>query len=79
MDRTLLAYMNLSPAECLEAIRACLQRCSAVGGVFTLLWHNDCFLDPVYRGVYLSLLHLLEGIPNYDWRDDAPGPASRLI
>jgi hypothetical protein len=74
MDRTLLAYMKLSLAECLDASRTCLERCAAVGGVFTLLWHNDSFLDPVYRDVYVRLLQMLQGIPQYDWRKDVPGP-----
>ena len=77
MDRTLLVYMKLSPAECLEASRICLDRCAAVGGVFTLLWHNDAFLDPVYRDVYVRLLQMLHGVPHYDWREDALVPAGR--
>jgi len=69
MDRTLLGYMKLSPGECLDAVKTLMNRCRTVGGVFTLLWHNDALLDTSYREVYLTLLlNALDGLPNYDWR-----------
>ena len=71
MDRTLFSYMGLSKEQALGEVEKLTDRCRAVGGVFTILWHNDAFLDPFYRGVYLDLLGKLEGIDNYDWQSDA--------
>jgi hypothetical protein len=70
MDRTLIAKMKLEKKEALQAVGGLLARCQAVGGVFTLLWHNDSFLEPAYREIYLSLLEMLGGAENYDWQSD---------
>jgi len=40
MDVTLKQYRHLTPAEGEERILTLAQRCKAVNGVFTLLWHN---------------------------------------
>lgn len=69
MDATLVMYMKLSVEESLTALRELQTRCAAVGGVFTLLWHNGSLLPP-YRKFYPSILNLLAGTPNYDWRTD---------
>jgi len=67
MDRTLLNYMKLTHEESLETVRDCMARCRAVGGVFTLVWHNNHLLHPEFNGLYLKILPLLsEGEP-YDW------------
>ncbi len=71
MDRTLLGYMGLSKEHAIQEVNKLAARCQSVGGVLTILWHNDVFLDPAYRDVYLALLEHLEGIDNYDWRADA--------
>lgn len=69
MDKTLLGYMKLSPGECLDAVTALMNRCRTVGGIFTLLWHNDALLDASYREVYLTLLlNALDGVPAYNWQ-----------
>jgi hypothetical protein len=68
MDRTLLAYMGLAKSEAIHAVKQMMERCRMVGGVFTILWHNDAFLNPLYRDVYLSLLGTLSGTENYDWQ-----------
>lgn len=70
MDRSLLAYMELTPEEAMPVLTQCLTRCRAVGGVFSTLWHNDALLDPAYRAVYLELLSMCSGLENYDWRAD---------
>ena len=41
MDITMPGYMDLTPEQSLEAINECVRQCRLVGGVFTLLWHND--------------------------------------
>jgi hypothetical protein len=77
MDRTLVVKMKLEKAEALQAVGGLLARCKAVGGVFTLLWHNDSFLEPAYREIYLSLLKTLSGAENYNWQaDEAASSAS---
>jgi hypothetical protein len=68
MDRTLLAYMHLSKEQSIHAVKHIMDRCRTVGGVFTILWHNDAFLNPLYRDVYLSLLGTMSGTENYDWQ-----------
>lgn len=76
MDRTLLSYMGLSKGEAIHAVNELIDRCRMAGGVFTILWHNDAFLDPFYRDVYLSLLGTLSTIENYDWQE---APAASFI
>jgi hypothetical protein len=68
MDRTLLAYMELTKGEAIHAVTELIGQCGAVGGVFTMLWHNDAFLNPFYRDVYMGLLGTISGIENYDWQ-----------
>ncbi|MGH9680554.1 MAG: polysaccharide deacetylase family protein, partial [Candidatus Acidiferrales bacterium] len=65
MDRTLREYMNLPEEKCLERVRDCVDRCRAVGGVFTMLWHNNNLLDPHYRSLYRRLLEPLNGAESY--------------
>lgn len=74
MDRTLLAYMGLTKGEAIHAVNQMIARCRMAGGVFTILWHNDAYLNPFYRDVYLSLLGTLSTIENYDWQAD-PSPS----
>ena len=71
MDRTLLEYMSLSKGEAIYSVKQMLDRCRMVGGVFTILWHNDSFLNPLYHDVYLGLLEHLTNIENYDWQSDS--------
>jgi len=71
MDRTLLEYMGLTKDQAISEVKKLTARCAAVGGVLTLLWHNDAFLDPFYRSVYLGLLDTLKGIDNYNWQAEA--------
>jgi hypothetical protein len=67
MDRTLLGYMKLTHEESVNAVRECVARCRSVGGVFTLVWHNNNLLDPEYRSLYLKLLPLLVDGERFDW------------
>lgn len=56
MDRTLLESMKLTATEALAAVQDCLGRCRAVGGVFTILWHNNNLLDRHHRSVFCEVL-----------------------
>jgi hypothetical protein len=75
MDQTLVSprYMGLGPDESLAVVRDLLRKCAAVGGVFTLLWHNNCLGRP-YSAYYPQIFDALAGLENYDWREDM-GPA----
>jgi uncharacterized protein DUF7033 len=73
MDGTLLHYMGLSPEQSLDAVQELVARCRAVGGVFTLLWHNSSLLDPGAAALYRQLLDSLAGSERFDWRTPASG------
>ena len=68
MDSTLLSYMQVSEDEALKKTRQCIAHCRAVGGVFTLLWHNTRIMNPRHKALYQALLDDLSGSPSYDWR-----------
>jgi hypothetical protein len=68
MDCTLTGPMGLRGLQCLDPIMKSMEACEAVGGVFTLLWHTDSILEPVYGNVYGRLLDVLAGKPGFDWR-----------
>jgi hypothetical protein len=67
MDRTLAYYMKLSPQESFLRVMECMERCRAVGGVFTMLWHNEALIDPAYGDLYLRLLRELANSARFDW------------
>jgi hypothetical protein len=69
MDGTLVMYMKLGVEESVAVIKEMRARCAAVGGVFTLLWHN-CSLLPPYQKFYPPIFDLLTGTANYEWRAD---------
>jgi len=71
MDRTLREYMRLGEEQSVEAVQECVDRCRLVGGVFTMVWHNNNMLDPVYRSLYQNLLDQLNGAEAYDWLSEA--------
>jgi hypothetical protein len=66
MDCTLTWYMSLNPEQIVVAVRDCIDQCRAVGGTFTLLWHNDTMIDPQFSGVLAEILDLLVGTPKYE-------------
>jgi hypothetical protein len=68
MDGTLLVYMKLGEDESVRQIQEIINRCRTVGGVFTLVWHNNHLLDPKYRSLYVRILGLLESTLPYDWK-----------
>jgi hypothetical protein len=68
MDVTLLGYMKLTPDEALAKLRDCIARCRAVGGVFSLLWHNTTIMSARYARLFRTVLDDLSGCPSYDCR-----------
>lgn len=66
MDCTLTWYMRLTPEQIVSAVSDFIARCRAVGGTFTLLWHNDTMIDPEFSGVLPTILDLLAGTPKYE-------------
>jgi hypothetical protein len=80
MDCTPVDYMRLSSQTMLSRIDALIARAKAVGGVFTLLWHNTGVVHPPYAHLYLKLLDRLEGNARYTWQaDTAIAPLPQLI
>lgn len=69
MDRTLTSYMSLSPDESIALLKVLMRRCEAVGGVLTVLWHNNCLGRP-FSAYYPRIFKELAGIENYDWSLD---------
>jgi Family of unknown function (DUF7033) len=68
MDCTLIGPMGLNGSQCMEPLLQCIAACKSVGGVFTLLWHTDSVLEPVYGDTYDRILDALAGNPGFDWR-----------
>lgn len=58
MDVTLAYHKTLHPFTGLQIMRSLAKRCAAVGGVFTLLWHNTSFGGPwqPWESVYETIL-----------------------
>lgn len=71
MEQSLVSplYMGLSPQQSAAAVKDLLRKCAAVGGVFTLLWHNNCLGHPFAEHLP-AILDSLAGLENYDWRKD---------
>jgi len=67
MDRTLGYYMRLATEKSFTLVLDCIERCRSVGGVFTMLWHNDAVLDPIYGDLYSRVLRHLSGAPQFEW------------
>lgn len=68
MDSTLLGYMRLKPENALKLLFDLVARCRAVGGVFTLAWHNTRITDSEHSSVYQSVLDEISGCAKFDWR-----------
>lgn len=77
MDRTLLSYMKLTHEQSIDAVMDCVSRCRAVGGVFTLVWHNNHLLNPEFKSLYFKLLPLLVDGKRYDWAREYRGDSSK--
>lgn len=77
MDRTLVNYMKLTHEQSVETVRDCMARCRAVGGVFTLVWHNHHLLHPEFKRLYLKILPLLVDGERYDWTREYRGDSGK--
>lgn len=71
MDRTMVSekYMAMSPDASVATLRMLMRRCEAVGGVLTLLWHNNCLGRP-FSAYFPRIFDTLSGTENYDWEAD---------
>jgi hypothetical protein len=69
MDRTLLDHMQLRSEETLlPVLDRFVNRCRAVGGVLSVVWHNNLLLDPLYRMAFMRVLGSCSQGDDYDWR-----------
>lgn len=55
MDATLIAYRDMDPANAYDKLQKLAMRCSEMGGMFTLLWHNNR-LEEAWWDVYVRLV-----------------------
>jgi len=44
MDVTLRSYLERTPNQADDILMAWAERCRAVGGIFSIIWHNDMFI-----------------------------------
>jgi hypothetical protein len=80
MDCTPVEYMRLGTTETLAAIAVLVRRCEAVGGVFTLLWHNTSVLERPYASLYPKILSLFPSRTRYDLNADlGPWPLPQTM
>lgn len=58
MDRTVFAryYMDLEYEQAWQKINILKERCKMFSGNFTILWHNDNFIDEGNRELYKSIV-----------------------
>jgi len=68
MDVTLLESMNLQRQELLNVVGRLIEKCRAVGGVFTFLCHNTTLRDPNFVQSYENILDLLASSDRFDCR-----------
>jgi hypothetical protein len=61
MDVSLTEGMGLRGLQCIPPVFKCIERCKMVGGVFTLLWHNNSLLERWYGNIYPLILQRLAG------------------
>jgi hypothetical protein len=70
MDTTLTdpEHMNLTFEQSIAVVRNCIEKCRAVGGVFTFLCHNTTIRDRKFLAFYELVLGLLRGSARFDWQ-----------
>ena len=68
MDSTLYGYMKLSANQALMVVKDIVDRCRAVGGVFTIAWHNTTLLRSGYSQIYRKILDEIAFSAKFDWR-----------
>jgi len=54
----------------MELVSQLVNRCSTVGGVFTLLWHNTSFVAPRHKRLYTAILDTVAALEpeRYGWK-----------
>ncbi len=75
MDVTVAAD---KPEEQFQRIMTIVAKCRLVGGVFTLLWHNNSLIAPCYGDTYMRLINHLAGARRFAWEDEVPAPRTGL-
>jgi hypothetical protein len=70
MDVTVAPYPG-GPEEQYERIMSIVQKCRLVGGVFTLLWHNNSLVAPCYGDTYIRLIRHLAGARRFAWEEES--------
>jgi hypothetical protein len=73
MDVT-LAGNTPDPDEQFQRTMAIVAKCRLVGGVFTLLWHNNSLVEPRYGDTYLRLINYLAGARRFAWEEEVHAP-----
>jgi hypothetical protein len=68
MDVTLLESMELRGQELLNVVRRLIEKCRAVGGVFTFLCHNTTLRDANFVQSYENILDMLAPSDRFDCR-----------
>jgi hypothetical protein len=68
MDTTLLQYMHLQPQQALAKLLELVDCCRAVGGVFTLVWHQTNLMKREHASAYFLLLNQLVASDFFDGR-----------
>jgi hypothetical protein len=66
MDRTLTHYMRISGSQAISTAAQLIARVKAVGGVFTLLWHNELLFSSQQISLYIAILQQLADAAVYD-------------
>lgn len=73
MDVT-VAVTTQIPEEQFENVMRIVAKCRLVGGVFTLLWHNNSLMDSRYGDTYFRLINHLAGAKRFRWEDQVRAP-----
>ena len=76
MDVT-VAGNTSEPDEQFERIMRIVAKCRLVGGVFTLLWHNNSLMEPRYGDTYMRVIDRLAGAGRFAWEEEL-GSANRF-
>jgi hypothetical protein len=89
MEMTLTECMRETRTDVLlETIESYMNKCRAVGGVFTFLYHNSSLQDAMLKALYERLLQKFAGCAKFDWHNaiaqrwlplSQPGPANEGV
>jgi hypothetical protein len=68
MDTCLLDPLQVPSEEPITVVSRLIEKCRAVGGVFTLLCHNTTLRDPSFVRQYGQILDMLTASERFDWQ-----------